>query len=48
MEFSIVKDPDKIHPAVQDRTNPEYLNGSKRIWEEERVMYRNEMNDGRV
>jgi hypothetical protein len=31
MEFPIVKDPDKIHPAVQDRTDPEYLNRSKRI-----------------
>ena len=31
MEIPIVKDPDKIHPAVHDRTNPEYLNGSKRI-----------------
>ena len=31
MELPIVKDPDKIHPAVQDRTDPEYLNGSKRI-----------------
>jgi hypothetical protein len=31
MELPIVKDPDKVHPAVQDRTNPEYLNGRKRI-----------------
>ena len=31
MEIPIVKDPDKIHPAVHDRTDPEYLNGSKRI-----------------
>ena len=31
MEIPIVKDPDKVHPAVQDRTDPEYLNGSKRI-----------------
>ena len=31
MEIPIVKDPDKAHPAVQDRTDPEYLNGSKRI-----------------
>ena len=31
MELPIVKDPDKVHPAVQDRTDPEYLNGRKRI-----------------
>ena len=31
MELSIVKDPDKMHPAVQDRTDTEYLNSRKRI-----------------
>jgi hypothetical protein len=31
MELPIVKDPDKIHPAVQDRRDPEYLNSKKRI-----------------
>ena len=31
MEIPIVKDPDKVHPAVHDGKDPEYLNGSKLI-----------------